>query len=80
MALADAAATPYISRLDALKLLPVWAKTASRVLDWYARIKERPSFKAVLTDYLTVEDIARFDAIDYSTADKERKFLNARVI
>jgi hypothetical protein len=78
--LADATAKLYISRLDALKLLPVWAKTAPRVLDWYARIKERRSFKAMLTDYLTVEDIARFDAIDDRTADKAREILNARVI
>lgn len=76
----DAAATPYINRLYALKLLPAWTITAPRVLDWYSRIKERPSFKAILTDYLPVEDIARFDAIDDSTADKARKILNARVI
>ena len=76
--LADAAATPYINRLDALKLLPVWAETAPNVLAWYARIKERPSFKAMLTDYLTEEDIARFDAVDDSAADRAREILNAK--
>jgi len=76
--LADAAATPYINRLDALKLLPVWSETAPHVLDWYDRIKRRPSFKAMLTDYLTEEDIARFDAIDDSTADKAREILDAK--
>jgi len=76
--LVDAAATPYINRLDALKLLPVWAETAPNVLAWYARIKERPSFKAMVTDYLTEEDSALFDAVDDSTADKARKILNAK--
>ncbi len=73
--LADVAATPYINQLDALKLLPVWADTAPRVSDWYIRIKERPSFKAMLTDYLTDEDIARFAVIDDSTAAKAQEIL-----
>ena len=32
----------------------------------------------MLTDYLTDEDIARFDAIDDSTADKAREILDTK--
>lgn len=68
--LADAAATPYITRLDALQLLPVWQQDSPRLDAWFDRIRARPSFKAMITDYLTKEDIARFAAIDDSTAEK----------
>ncbi|MBK20537.1 MAG: hypothetical protein CMM52_17035 [Rhodospirillaceae bacterium] len=73
--LADAAATPYINRLDVLKLLSVWQTECPNVMGWYDRIRERPSFKSMITDYMTVEDVARFEAIDDSTADKARQIL-----
>ena len=74
--LADAAATPYITRLEALKLLPVWQQDSPKLMAWFDRIRARPSFKTMITDYLTEEDIARFAAIDDSTAEKARAILD----
>jgi glutathione S-transferase len=76
--LADAAATPYITRLNALKLFPVWQDDCPRIIDWYDRIRARPSYQAMITDYLTAEDIARFDVIDDSTAEKAREILGRK--
>ena len=76
--LADAAATPYITRLNALKLFTVWQDDCPRIIDWYDRIRARPSYQAMITDYLTAEDIARFDVIDDSTAEKAREILGRK--
>jgi glutathione S-transferase len=52
--LADAEITPYIERADRLGLAGLW-EHRPRVADWYARIKARPSYKAIAdyppTDY-----------------------------
>ena len=52
--LADAEITPYIERLDRLGLAGLW-ENRPRVADWFARIKARPSYKAIAayppTDY-----------------------------
>ncbi|NKB20378.1 MAG: glutathione S-transferase family protein [Alphaproteobacteria bacterium] len=74
--LADAAATPYVNRLAAIKLLDVWADSAPNVIDWYSRIQARPSFKAMVTDYLKEGDIAQFAAIDDAGAEKARTLLD----
>src|SRR5215218_68441 len=42
--LADAAATPYVWRLDKLQLSRLWDGRPG-VAAWYARIRQRPSFK-----------------------------------
>ena len=47
--LADAEITPYVERVDRLGLAGLW-ENRSRVADWFARIKARPSYKAI-TDY-----------------------------
>ncbi len=75
--LADAAATPYINRLNNLGLLDVWAESRPRVLDGFARIRERPSFKAALTDYFTEKDAAHLAGIEKDTPDKVRAILAA---
>ena len=52
--LADAEITPYIERIDRLGLAGLW-ENRPRVADWFARIKARPSYKAIAdyppTDY-----------------------------
>ena len=75
--LADAAATPYIDRLNNLGLLDVWASTRPRVLDWFARIRERSSFKAAITDYFTEKDAEHLAGISKDTPDKVRAILAA---
>src|SRR6476661_4608837 len=47
--LADAEITPYIERVDRLGLAGLW-ENRPRVLDWFTRIKARPSFKGI-SDY-----------------------------
>jgi len=75
--LADAAATPYVNRLSNLGLLDVWAESCPRVLDWFARVRERPSFKAAVTDYFTEKDAAHLAGIAPDTPDKVRAILAA---
>jgi len=57
--LADAAATPYVWRLDKLKLARMWDDRPG-VLAWYDRVRSRPSFKAAVDDWLSPADIERY--------------------
>jgi len=57
--LADAAATPYVWRLDKLKLARMWDKRPG-VAAWYDRVRSRPSFKAAVEDWLSPADIERY--------------------
>jgi glutathione S-transferase len=57
--LADAAATPYVWRLDKLKLARMWNDRPG-VLAWYDRVRSRPSFKAAVDDWLSTKDIERY--------------------
>lgn len=73
--LADAAATPYVNRLNDLGLLAVWADAKPCLLDWFARIRERPSFNAAVTDYFTDKDAAQLAGVDKAAPDKVRAIL-----
>ena len=75
--LADAAATPYVNRLNNLGLLDVWNEARPRVFDWFARVRERPSFKAAITDYFTEKDAAHLAGIPKDTPDRIRSILAA---
>ena len=75
--LADAAATPYITRISDLGLLDVWAASRPRVLDWFERVQERSSFKAAVTDYFTENDAAHLAGVADDTPDKVRAILAA---
>ncbi len=57
--LADAAATPYVWRLDKLKLARMWDRRPG-VAAWYERIRARPSFKTAVEDWLTAAEIERY--------------------
>ena len=57
--LADAAATPYIWRLDKLKLARMWDERPT-VAAWYERIRQRPSFKTAVEDWMTPADHERY--------------------
>jgi glutathione S-transferase len=57
--LADAAATPYVWRLDKLKLARMWDKRPS-VAAWYERVRQRPSFKTAVEDWLTAAEHERY--------------------
>ena len=51
--LADVAAAAHISAVDYLDDIP-WAEHPESK-DWYARVKSRPSFRAVLADHIPGE-------------------------
>ena len=57
--LADAAATPYIWRLDKLKLAPLWNQRRG-IATWYDRIRARPSFKLAVDDWVSADDLDRY--------------------
>jgi glutathione S-transferase len=57
--LADAAATPYVWRLDKLKLACMWERRPG-VAAWYERIRRRPSFATGIEEWVTAADHARY--------------------
>ncbi len=57
--LADAAATPYVWRLDKLKLARLWDDRPG-VAAWYERVRGRPSFKTAVEDWLRPADLERY--------------------
>lgn len=73
--LADAAATPYVNRLHNLGLLDVLTEMRPRVIDWFAHVRLRPSFKAAITDYFTAKDAAHLAGIPKDAPDKVRTIL-----
>jgi glutathione S-transferase len=48
--LADAAYTPYLTRLDHLNLLD-WTAKRPRLADWYERIRARPSYDSAIRQW-----------------------------
>jgi glutathione S-transferase len=75
--LADAAATPYVSRLKNLGALDAWAATKPLTMAWYARMQQRPSFKRAITDYFTEADAAHLASIDRDAPAKIKTMLDA---
>ena len=75
--LADAAVTPYANRLHMLDLLPIWETKYKRVADWFARVRERPSFDASITRYFNDDDADRFRPHDPDAAEKVQRILAA---
>lgn len=75
--LADAAVTPYANRLHMLDLLPIWEASHPRVADWFARVRERPSFDAAITRYYNEDDADRFRPHDPDAAEKVQQILAA---
>jgi glutathione S-transferase len=57
--LADAAATPYIWRLDKLKLAPMWEHQPG-VAAWYERMRARPSFQTAVEAWMSPADLQRY--------------------
>ena len=50
--LADIGATPYLMRLEMLKMSALWEENRPRGSDWLARVKARASFQPALFEYL----------------------------
>jgi glutathione S-transferase len=52
--LADAETTPYVAMLELLGF-ESWWRRMPRIVDWYERVKARPSFRAAITDIVPKE-------------------------
>jgi glutathione S-transferase len=57
--LADAAALPFILRLDHLAMTPLLA-ARPKVSDWLSRVQSRPSYQIAVTDWLAEPIVALF--------------------
>jgi len=53
ISLADISLMPYVARLDYLNLLELWTNGRPRVMGWWARACERPSFRRGLYEGIT---------------------------
>ena len=49
--LADIAIFPFINRIAEVQLHPLWERTRPRVSDWFARLRNRDSFKTAFGNY-----------------------------
>jgi glutathione S-transferase len=56
--IADAAATPYIVRLDMLNYQEWWRHARPHLDDWYERIKARSSFLPAMIDVMPKKFVA----------------------
>jgi glutathione S-transferase len=57
--LADAAALPYVLRLDHLGMAPLLAASARpRLADWYDRVRGRPSYETAVAKWAPEEAVA----------------------
>jgi glutathione S-transferase len=56
---ADCAVVPYLMRLELLKLNGMWDHYPA-IVDWWMRMRERPSVKAAIVDRMTEADWAPF--------------------
>lgn len=50
--LADICVIPYVNRLDVFNMLAQWPPQRPRVMDWFARMKARPSFGPAIDEYM----------------------------
>jgi len=59
--LADIAAVPYVNRCAVLGLAGLWDNHRPRVADWFARMRQRPSFATAITAWWDDDARQRFD-------------------
>ena len=73
---ADCAVIPYILRLELLKLGAMWQQH-STVVDWWARVRERPSVKAAIFERMREADWAPFKGLAPDPWPKVQQMLKA---
>lgn len=74
--LADIAATPYLWRLDCLRLSAMWDRRPG-VAAWFDRVRARPSFDTAITEHLSDADIERYATFQPEPWPKVRAILEA---
>ena len=72
--IADVAATPYVWRLEQLRLSKMWDKRPG-VAAWYERIRQRASFDAAISKVVTQEDFERYRNFEPDPWPKVREIL-----
>jgi glutathione S-transferase len=75
--LADIAATPYVNRAPMLALDGVVFNERSRVVAWFERIRERPSFQAAIESHMTQGDRDYFRVAREETEASVRQILRS---
>jgi len=73
--LADAAATPYVFRAEAVGMDGLWQKRRPNVALWYDQIRARKSFTLAVTDPLSAADRDRFNVSREETWAKVKETL-----
>jgi glutathione S-transferase len=73
--LADAAATPYIFRAEAIGLDGLWQKRRPKVAAWYQRVRGRRSFEKAVIAPISAADRYRFDVPREESWAKVREVL-----
>ena len=74
----DSAFTPYLTRLDHLHVLG-FISEKPRIIDWYAAIKARPSYKLGITDWLDEDYLTLMaEKGDEAWPEVERMIENAK--
>ncbi len=76
--LADAAATPYVYRLDMLGLLDAFLEGRPHVTGWFDRIRQRASFRDAVLSWFSEDDADRFAPSESDSAKKVAALLRAR--
>jgi glutathione S-transferase len=74
--LADIAATPYVWRLEKLKLARMWDERLG-VASWLDRVRQRPSFATAVENWLSQADIDRYANFQPDPWPKVRALLRA---
>lgn len=73
--LADAAVTPFVNRLGMIGLIDCWSASCPRVMDWFERVKARPSFAAAITRFYDADDAERFRPGDAEDPARVRRLI-----
>ena len=76
--LADAAATPYVHRLDMLGLLDAFLEGRPYVTGWFDRVRERESFRDAILSWFSKDDADRFAPSEPDSAERVAALLQAR--
>ena len=74
--LADIAATPYMVRLEMLKLSRMWDKKPG-VAEWWERIKARTSYETAITKWLRPQDFERYEKLSDPWVDVSKNLAAA---
>ena len=73
---ADCAVIPYILRLELLRLGAIW-QTQPAIVDWWARVRERPSVQSAIVDRMEDADWAPFKNLALDPWPKVQTLLKA---